>query len=206
MDRNMSLPRKAELLRRLLRSGTRVITIGLLTVGLLAGSWAVYLQIVGNIHVVTPGIVYRSAQLNGTRLSDTLKQYQIKSVINLRGDSVGEGWYTDELKVTAVHGARHYDLGMRAKERPDVETIKKMFNILRMAPRPILIHCNSGSDRTGLVAAIYKYFLEGRPVEEAASQLSFRFGHFPWLGSGTKAMDETFERLVSGKAADEVIE
>jgi protein tyrosine/serine phosphatase len=189
---------KAGLLRRL-RNGTRIIAIALLTVGLSAGGWALYLQIVGNIHAVTPGVVYRSAQLNGERLADTLKQYQIKSVINLRGDNVDENWYTDELKVTAMQGAQHYDLGMYAKEQPDAKTIKRMFEILRTAPRPLLIHCNSGSDRTGLVAAVYKHFIEGRSAEEAAGQLSFRFGHFPWLGSGTKAMDETFERLTSGK-------
>src|ERR1039458_1465683 len=139
MDFNMLLLRKAELLRRLLRHGTRILAIALLTVGLPAGGWALYLQIVGNIHAVTPGIVYRSAQLNGTQLSDTLKQYQIKSVINLRGDSVDAGWYTDELKVTAARGARHYDLEMNAKEQPDVQTIKKIFDILRTAQRPILI-------------------------------------------------------------------
>ena len=189
---------KADLLRHL-RNGTRIIAIALLTVGLSAGGWALYLQIVGNIHAVTPGIVYRSAQLNGTRLADTLKQYQIKSVINLRGDNVDEDWYTNELKVTATQGAQHYDLGMYAKEQPDAKTIKRMFEILRTAPRPLLIHCNSGSDRTGLVAAVYKHFIEGHSAEEAAGQLSFRFGHFPWLGSGTKAMDETFERLTSGK-------
>jgi protein tyrosine phosphatase (PTP) superfamily phosphohydrolase (DUF442 family) len=188
---------KAGLLRRL-RNGTRIIAIALLTVGLSAGGWALYLQIVGNIHAVTPGAVYRSAQLNGERLADTLKKYRIKSVINLRGDS-DEDWYIDEVKVTAAQGARHYDLGMWAKQPPDARTIKRMFEILKTAPRPLLIHCNSGSDRTGLVSAVYEYFIEGRSAEEAEGQLSFRFGHFPWLGSGTKAMDETFERLVSGK-------
>jgi protein tyrosine/serine phosphatase len=178
----------------------RVVGIALLAVGLSAGGWAGYLQIVGNIHAVTPGLVYRSAQLNGNRLADTLKQYQIKSVINLRGDNVDEDWYTDELKVTAAQGAEHYDLGMYAKAPPDAKTLERMFEILKTAPRPLLIHCNSGSDRTGLVAAVYKHFIEGQSPKEAARQLSFRYGHFPWLGSGTRAMDETFEHLTSGKA------
>jgi protein tyrosine/serine phosphatase len=190
--------KNADLFRRL-RDATRIIAIVLLTVGLSAGGWALYLQIVGNVHAVTPGVVYRSAQLNGERLADTLKKYKIKSVINLRGDNVDEDWYTDELKVAAANGAQHYDLGMWAKQQPDAKTIKRMFDILRTAPRPLLIHCNSGSDRTGLVFAVYEYFIEGRSVEEAEGQLSFRFGHFPWLGSGTKAMDETFDGLTSGK-------
>lgn len=188
----------AEMLRRL-HKWTRIILVALLAVGLPVGGWAAYLQVVGNIHAVTPGVVYRSAQLNGDRLADTLKRYQIRSVINLRGDNTDEDWYADELKVTGALGARHYDLGMWAKQEPDAKTIKRIFEILRTAQRPLLIHCSSGSDRTGLVAAIYKRFIEGRSVEEAEGQLSFRFGHFPWLGSGTKAMDETFDDLISGK-------
>jgi protein tyrosine phosphatase (PTP) superfamily phosphohydrolase (DUF442 family) len=180
------------------RNVARLVGIVLLTIGLLAGGWALYLQIVGNIHAVTPGVVYRSAQLNGQELADTLKKYHIRSVINLRGDS-DEAWYKDEIKVTAAQGVRHYDLGMWAKQQPNAKTITRMFEILRTAPRPLLIHCNSGSDRTGLVAAVYKRFFEGRSAEEAEGQLSFWFGHFPWFGSGTKAMDETFEGLTSGK-------
>lgn len=179
-------------------SAVRYGGLALLLIAGCIGGWAGYLQLVGNIHAVTPGVVYRSAQLNGERLSDTLKKYGIKSVINLRGDNPEEPWYNDEIVRTAEQGATHFDLGMYAKAAPDAKIIARMFNILKTAPRPILIHCYSGSDRTGLVAAVYKYFIEGRSAERAARQLSFRYGHFPWFGSGTKAMDETFTRLISG--------
>ena len=180
-----------------LRRAVRFGGLALLLIAACVGGWAGYLQLVGNIHAVTPGVVYRSAQLNGDRLADTLKEYKIKSVINLRGENVDEAWYTDELKLTAAQGAKHFDLGMYAKSPPDAKTLARMFEILKTAPRPILIHCASGSDRTGLVAAVYKHFIEGLTPEVAARQLSFRYGHFPWFGSGTEAMDETFTRLTS---------
>jgi protein tyrosine/serine phosphatase len=180
-------------LRATVRAGLYLIIV----LAVSAGGWAGFLQLTGNIHAVSEGAVYRSAQLNGERLAVTLKQYQIKSVINLRGDSVGDEWYTNELNVTAAQGAVHYDIGMYAKQEPDTATVKRIFEVLRTAPRPLLIHCNSGSDRTGLVAAIYEHFVEGRSADEAAAQLSFRFGHFPWLGSGTVAMDHAFEHLVA---------
>jgi protein tyrosine/serine phosphatase len=44
------------------------------------------LQLVGNVHVVEPGELYRSAQLNGASLDGVLKRYGIKTVINLRGE------------------------------------------------------------------------------------------------------------------------
>lgn len=186
------------ILRRL-RIATRVIMYLLLLIAACAGGWAGFLQLTGNIHAVTDGVVYRSAQLNGDRLVETLQQYGIKAVINLRGENAGDEWYANELQLTAAQGAAHYDIGMYAKSEPDAATVKRIFEVLRTAPRPILIHCSSGSDRTGLVAAIYKHFIEGRSVGESEKQLSFRYGHFPWLGSGTVAMDDAFQRLVATK-------
>jgi protein tyrosine phosphatase (PTP) superfamily phosphohydrolase (DUF442 family) len=182
-----------------LRIATRVIIYLVLLIAAFAGGWAGFLQLTGNIHAVTDGVVYRSAQLNGARLVETLQQYGIKSVINLRGDNVGDEWYTNELQLTTAQGAVHYDIGMYAKSQPDAATVTRIFEVLRTAPRPILIHCSSGSDRSGLVAAIYKHFIEGRSVHESEEQLSFRYGHFPWFGSGTVAMDEAFQRLVATK-------
>jgi len=187
---------------RRLRVVTRVTIYLIIIIAASAGSWAGFLQLTGNIHAVTDGVAYRSAQLNGARLAETLQQYGIKSVINLRGDNVDDEWYTNELKLTAAQRAVHYDIGMYAKREPDAATVKRIFEVLRTAPRPILIHCSSGSDRTGLVAAIYKRFIEGRSVDEAEAQLSFRFGHFPWFGSGTVAMDEAFQHLVATHVAN----
>ena len=49
-------------------------------------------------------------------------------------------------------------------------------DILARAEEPILIHCKSGADRTGLVAGLW-LLLQGRPVSEAAAQLTLRHGH-----------------------------
>jgi protein tyrosine/serine phosphatase len=65
----------------------------------------------------------------------------------------------------------------------------------------VLIHCQSGADRTGLVAAIYEYAVAARPAEEAEEQLSLRYGHVPYLWSRTGAMDRSFEIFVRQKPA-----
>jgi hypothetical protein len=43
----------------------------LICVGL-AGGWAIGLQLVGNVHVVEDGALYRSAQLNEKKLSEVI--------------------------------------------------------------------------------------------------------------------------------------
>jgi protein tyrosine/serine phosphatase len=161
----------------------------------LAGGWALGLQIVGNIHPVEEGSIYRAAQLNDDKLAQVIAAYGIKSVINLRGENRGVWWYDNEITVTAAHGASHFDVRMSALHEPDDTLVTKLIETLRSAPRPILVHCNSGSDRTGLASALYERFIIGRSAEVSARQISFRYGHFPWLGSRTVAMDQTFWRL-----------
>jgi protein tyrosine/serine phosphatase len=153
------------------------------------------LQIVGNVHVVEGGALYRSAQLNEARLADVIAAHGIKSVINLRGENHGLWWYDDEIKVTAARGVSHFDVRMTALRDTDDATVTQLMETLRTAPRPMLIHCESGSDRTGLAAALYVRFLKEQPAEVAAGQISFRYGHFPWLGNRTVAMDRTYWRL-----------
>ncbi len=153
------------------------------------------LQVTGNIHVVEPGALYRSAQLKGEQLAEVFSKYDIRSVINLRGENRGELWYENELAVTVAHKVAHFDLGMGATSEPEPKVIAKLLKILRTAPRPILIHCYSGADRSGLAAALYERVVMGKSAQNAASQLSFRYGHFPWLGSGTVAMDKAYWHL-----------
>ncbi len=173
-----------------------------LVVVVAAGGWALGLQLTGNVHVVDPGRLYRSAQLNGDDLSAVLTRYGIRSVINLRGRNPGDAWYDDELRVTASQGVVHFDVGMGATSEPDAKVISRLMTALRTAPRPMLVHCASGADRSGLAAALYERFLKGQSPSTAAEQLSFRYGHFPWLGSRTVAMDKTFWRLAKSGISD----
>jgi protein tyrosine phosphatase (PTP) superfamily phosphohydrolase (DUF442 family) len=171
----------------------------IICIGLAIG-WALGLQIVGNVHPIEEGIAYRSAQLNGERLTDVIAAHHIKSIINLRGANPGSSWYNDEIRVSTAANVVHLDIGMSALQEPNAATVTKLINALQAAPRPILIHCNSGSDRTGFASALFERFVVGRSTEDSARQLSFRYGHFPWFGNRTVATDRTFQRL-SGTAS-----
>jgi protein tyrosine/serine phosphatase len=163
------------------------------------GLWLAGLQLTGNIHAVEPGVLYRSAQLGESALSDIIDDYHIKSVINLRGANLQASWYRAELAVTQARGVVHYDVPLSANDMVAPAVLAKIDALLRQAPKPVLIHCQSGADRTGLVAAIYEYAIAARPAEEAEEQLSLRYGHVPYLWSRTGAMDRSFEIFVRQK-------
>ena len=90
----------------------------------------------------------------------------------------------------------HYDLPLSANSLVDPATMARISALLRSAPKPVLIHCQSGADRSGLVAALYEYAIAARPLEDAQEQLSLLYGHFPYLWSRTGAMDKSFETFV----------
>lgn len=172
-------------------------------IGVAAGMalWAGYLQLTGNIHEVEPGVLYRSAQLAPERLDSVIRGRHIRTVLNLRGAFPGTPWYEAEVASVRDAGAQLISLPMSATTQPDAALLASLVQTLRTAPRPILIHCNSGSDRTGLASALFELLEEGKPAAEADAQLSFRYGHFPWLTSRTGAMDRTFQQVVETSKA-----
>jgi len=173
-----------------------IIVLGLPAVGI--GGWVAWLHSFGNLHVVEAGRLYRSAQLDGRDLRSVIAADGIRSIINLRGSEGNAPWYREEIATSSAAGVQHFDFPMSAEAEPDPATLARLVSLLREAPEPILVHCKDGADRSGLAAALFELFVMHRPLAEAQSQLSFYYGHFPWLGSPTAAMDETLQAVAAG--------
>lgn len=176
-----------------------VVLLLLASPGIALGGWATWLHAYGNLHLVEPGRLYRSGQLGGAQLQLVLQEDGIRSVINLRGPEDGGAWYQDEIRATRNAGAVHYDLALSAETPPGPATIAKLVDLLRTAPEPMLVHCRDGADRTGLAAALYELLVMRRTPQQAKQQLSFYYGHFPWLGSPTAAMDVAFDAVAASR-------
>jgi undecaprenyl-diphosphatase len=144
----------------------------------------------GNFHVITEGEAYRSAQLNRDKLEYYIKKYQIRSILNLRGQNSDASWYKDEIEVSKEQNAMHYDIALSASHELNAEDVQSLLRVFKDAPRPILIHCKGGADRTGLVAAMWKVSVDKEPKSKAGKQLFFLYGHIP-IGK-TSAMDRFF--------------
>ncbi len=147
----------------------------------------------GNVHAVIPGKVYRSAQLSGKSIqalsaqlvgnsqSAVMKNNGIRTVINLRGGSLENEWYRQELNDCAKIGAKHIDISMSARRMPPPDMMLELLKAFDTAQYPLLIHCQGGSDRTGLASTIYLNLYEKIPLDTAEQQqLTFRYGHISW--------------------------
>ncbi|WP_119943386.1 dual specificity protein phosphatase family protein [Neorhizobium sp. NCHU2750] len=167
---------------------------GIATLGL--GGYLGYLQLSGNFHTVIAGELYRSAQPSPQQIAEYARQYGIRTIVNLRGEAEDSRWYDDEVAAAGKLGIKHIDFAMLASRQLTAAQADELVAILRDAPKPILIHCRSGADRTGLVSVIYSQQIAGIPTHQAEKQLSIFFGHIglPVI-SATYAMDETWEML-----------
>ena len=167
---------------------------------LIAGSFifgtVVYLaglQLHGNFHEVIPGELYRSAQFDGATLRDYAERYHIRTVINLRGDNTGKHWYDEELAATKAVGLNHIDYRMSSSKHLDDHQIIDLIDIMRRAPKPLLIHCEGGSDRTGLATALYLAAIAKRSEFASELQLSIIYGHMPITVHSSFALNDSFE-------------
>ena len=159
--------------------------------------WAAYLRLSGNIHQIGQSEVYRSAQLSTSQLESLIRARNIKTILNLRGAQQDQAWYDAERALTDQLNVNYINLPLSANEEPDDAKLDRLISTMRDAEKPLLIHCEAGADRSGLAAALYRRFIDGDTYEKAVTELSFRYGHFPWLTSRTGAMDRAFARRAS---------
>lgn len=148
-----------------------------------------------NLHAVVPGTVYRSAQPAPADLDGYRASLGLRSVINLRGAHPGASWYDAEVRKAAQLGIHHLDFAMEAHTELTPQEVLRLVRLMRDAPKPLLIHCKAGADRTGLAAALYLAMLDNAPEETAEDQLALRFGHVAIPILGAFAMDATFETM-----------
>lgn len=156
-----------------------------------------------NFHQITKGEAYRSAQMAGGELEHYINIYHIKSILNLRGREPNESWYNEEIKVSADKAIMHYDINLSAYREPTTEKVQALIRLIESVPRPVLIHCQGGADRSGLVAAMWKVIVDKESKSEAGRQLSIFYGHLPF--GPTSAMDHFFENWRPVLASDNAV-
>ena len=164
-----------------------------LVVGILSFLGAI--QLTGNFHVVLPGELYRSGQLTPKQLHKYNKRYEIRTIINLRGENKGADWYAAEVAEARQLGIAHVDFRMSARHGLTIWQAQKLVNILKQAQKPLLIHCKAGADRAGLVSALYLAALKGLDEETAESQISLWYGHISLPGTTAYPIDLSWEAM-----------
>jgi hypothetical protein len=162
--------------RRIARWIVRLV-LAILIPALLYVAWD---QASYNFGPIQPGRIYRSGQMPASALARTLRDYRIKTVLNLRGPNASDAWYRDELAATGAAGATHIDIAMSSCLWMSRAQLRTVIETLETAELPILIHCAWGSERTGLVSAFAELLRPGSTLADARAQFSIRYLFVPF--------------------------
>lgn len=133
----------------------------------------------GNRGVVVPGRVYRSSQLSGPALGEWIRRDGIRTVVNLRGPNDEFAWYRDEKSATLAAGATLIDLPLASDHWLSRAQAKTLIETLDGVEYPILIHCQWGAERTGMVASLIQLLEDGNGPEAAAREFSLYYLYVP---------------------------
>jgi hypothetical protein len=108
--------------------------------------------------------IYRSSQPSAKALAALKSRYGLQTIIKLNHGSDA-----------APAGVRVINEGLDALVEPPRATLERILDEIDRSPKPVLIHCTHGEDRTGLIVALYK-MRHGEKVESAyADMMRHRF-------------------------------
>jgi len=139
--------------------------------------WARAIAVAGvpNLHQVESNF-YRSAQPDAQGFRALATQYGVRTVVSLRAFNSDE-ILTRGLNLRLVR----FKIHTWHIEREDVVGALR---VLRSAAKvgPVLLHCQHGADRTGLITALYRILYEGWSKQSATEEmLQGNFGyHAVW--------------------------
>ncbi len=147
-----------------------------------------------NLHVVEKGKCYRSKTLSPKSLENIIKKHQIKTILNLREEDSRAKWYQDEVRIAQKYSINLKTISLNPNKKPPKGELKEIINLFVNAPKPILLHCQAGADRTGLASALWKLEMNNSSLKEALGQLRMKRGHYSLF---RPKMKETIRELHS---------
>ena len=134
-----------------------------------------------NEHEIAPDM-WRCNQPSPSRIKKAADR-GIRTVINLRGPRADGGWRL-EAEACAKYGLILMDFTARSRAAPDKQMLHAARELFEEIELPAMMHCKSGADRAGLMAALYLLIAKKQPAREAVKQLTWKYGHVKQAKTG----------------------
>jgi protein tyrosine/serine phosphatase len=131
--------------------------------------------------VVEPGRIYRSGQLSRHLLRRTLRQHNIGLIVSLSGDLPPTADVRAEKAAAAEMGIRRLGWNIRGtgvgNAREYAEALAEIDRARRQGT-PVLVHCQTGSERTGAAVAYWRVLVQHRSGADAYAEMRY-YHHSP---------------------------
>jgi protein tyrosine/serine phosphatase len=138
---------------------------------------------------VKRGILYRSGQLSADQLTEAVKRYNLRTVINLQWP--GEAMQAERSLCRRL-GVDFVNLAMPGDGLGQEWQFREVLKIVDdPARRPALVHCARGTCRTGAAVAFYRFERDGWTPDDVAGELRRQTYHYGLLPGYIYAMVRT---------------
>lgn len=148
-----------------------------------------------NAHWISDEMV-RSNQPSPEQIAEWAEK-GIRTIINLRGGT-NTGFHALEREACAAHNIRLENYTVSSRDVHDRDKIMGARDLFDRIEYPALMHCKSGADRAGFMAALYLHFRKGAPIDAAMQQLSFKYLHVK--AGKTGMLDHFFQTYLNHAA------
>ena len=129
-----------------------------------------------NLHIVSDSI-YRSEKpsISGFKYFEEKKMASVLDLRRKHKDSI--------IAIKANYTGNLYFIPTKTADLSDTEIIEAL-KVLQDSPKPIVIHCAHGSDRTGTVIAMYRIIFQNWTKEQAIEEMKKGGYNYHWFYPG----------------------
>lgn len=120
--------------------------------------------------VVETGVLYRSGQPDRLGWRVLRAEYGIRTVIDLRPDLADEPWAVAEREFCRRSGIELVKMPIGPERLTDAQLQRLLDVVTDPTRQPVLVHCEHGSSRTGVVVAAYRIVADGWSFEAAIAE------------------------------------
>jgi protein tyrosine phosphatase (PTP) superfamily phosphohydrolase (DUF442 family) len=142
---------------------------------------------------VDEGVLYRSGMLSIEDFGRLVKENGIKTVLCVRGGATSplqNAWFRRETAWCEQHGVNFVHAPMTSAESErNPRAVEKFWEIIDdPSNHPVLVHCEAGVDRTGVLSYLYRVHRQGWDEAAAHKEMMDK-------GASKRRVDPTLDQV-----------
>ncbi len=126
--------------------------------------------------VVAPGVLMRCGQPRLRDLETIRSEHGLRAIVCARGGTrhpLRGRWFRSERSYCGRHGIELVHMPFSDKATPPADVFDRFVELMRdPSRRPVLVHCEQGFHRTGVLCAAFRIAVQGWPLSKACDEMA----------------------------------
>jgi len=151
-----------------------------------------------NFNAVQKGKLYRSGQPGKLQLERWIRKYHLKTIIVLK--PILRRY---EVEIVKRYGVTLYHIPFGTNRGPSEKQWGRILALLTDEQNfPLLYHCHSGADKTGIITAMYRVEVQHWPLSKAMLEMDLHY-HFSFVRPALqKYLRSRYDKPLTGNFVD----